>query len=263
MSTEANEGASARAKESFLTRVAELLHQYGTPAHRQERLLFRLSETLDVRAQYLVTPTSLLLAFGEGPAQRTHLARVEPGDVNLGKLVEFDELLEALEDGELSIELAREQLEEIAAQGPRYRPATTALASGVASAGAAVLFGGGELDVLATFGLGIGVDLLGRLLVRMNDGARMLELAAGVLTAFATAVLAPLVPLSPGIVTLASLIVVVPGLSLTVAMIELATRHLVAGTARFFGALTTFLTIASASRSGGPPAPRWPRRSPG
>ena len=44
-------------------------------------------------------------------------------------------------------------------------------------------------------------------------------------------------------ITLSGLIVLVPGLTLTTAMTELATGHLVSGGARLAGALLTFLTI--------------------
>ena len=48
---------------------------------------------------------------------------------------------------------------------------------------------------------------------------------------------------SPAVSTLAGLIIVIPGFSLTIAMAELAARHLVSGTARLAGAFTVFLAI--------------------
>jgi uncharacterized membrane protein YjjB (DUF3815 family) len=50
-------------------------------------------------------------------------------------------------------------------------------------------------------------------------------------------------PVSAYVATLAGLIILVPGFSLTVAMIELASRHLMSGTARLAGAAFTFLAI--------------------
>jgi uncharacterized membrane protein YjjB (DUF3815 family) len=49
--------------------------------------------------------------------------------------------------------------------------------------------------------------------------------------------------MSPAVSTLAGLIFVIPGFSLTIAMAELAARHLVSGTARLAGAFTVFLAI--------------------
>lgn len=49
----------------FPLRVAELLHGYGTPAHRLERVLAKMADTLGVRASFLVTPTSVAASFGD------------------------------------------------------------------------------------------------------------------------------------------------------------------------------------------------------
>ena len=227
-------------REALLVRVAELLHAYGTPAHRLERLLARMARSLGLEAQFLSTPTSLLAAFGPADDQRTHLLRVEPGDVDLGKLVEFDELLEDLEHGRVDVALARTRAEALAAAPPRYGTLAMVIAFGVASAGAAVLFGGGWREVLAAFLLASPLAPLSRWLSGREETARVFEPAAA---AFAAAG-ALMWPLSTGRVTLAALIVLVPGLTLTVATIELTTRHLVSGTARLAGALTTFLMIA-------------------
>jgi uncharacterized membrane protein YjjB (DUF3815 family) len=48
---------------------------------------------------------------------------------------------------------------------------------------------------------------------------------------------------SPTLSTIAGLIIVLPGFSLTIAMSELAARHLVSGTARLAGAFTVFFAI--------------------
>jgi uncharacterized membrane protein YjjB (DUF3815 family) len=48
---------------------------------------------------------------------------------------------------------------------------------------------------------------------------------------------------TPSLVTVAALIVLLPGMSLTVAMQELATRHLIAGTARLMSAVIVLLEL--------------------
>lgn len=231
--------------EVLLVRIAELLHAYGTPAHRLERLLARMSTSLGVEAQFLSTPTSLLAAFGPSSDQRTHLLRVEPGQVDLGKLVEFDELLEEVENGRSTVRGALRRVEELAAQPPRYGLWAVTPAFGAASAGAAVLFGGGWREALVAFALAAPLAWLGRRLSKREEAARVFEPLAALLVAMGAMVVSRmLLPLSEEIVTLAALIVVVPGLTLTQATIELTTRHLVSGTARLAGAMTTFLMIA-------------------
>ena len=43
--------------------AAMMLHQYGTPAYRLERLMGRLAVALNIAAEFLYTPTSLLVDF--------------------------------------------------------------------------------------------------------------------------------------------------------------------------------------------------------
>src|SRR5262249_5047873 len=60
----------------------------------------------------------------------------------------------------------------------------------------------------------------------------------------ATVASAYIVPLTLKLVVLGSLIALMPGLTLTTAVRELSTQHLVSGTARFAGAVTTLIKLA-------------------
>ena len=243
-------------EQAFLVRVGQILHSYGTPSHRLERLLSRIAEFLELSAQVLSTPTSLMLSMGQGREERTMLLRVSPGNVDLGKLVELDVLLEALEDGHISVAEARKRLEVLAASKGRYGPFPHALAFSVASGSAAVFLGGGLGEFLAALVLGLFI-FLGGLIARKIP--REIEITEALL-AFGAAVAALLwtryvYPIHFSKVTMASLIILIPGLSLTVAMLELATNHLSSGVARLAGAgatmLTIFLGVALAWKLGG------------
>lgn len=228
----------------FLVRVAELLHAYGTPAYRLERVLAKMANSLGVQATFLSTPTSVFASFGAGAREETHLLRIDPGDVNLGKLVEFDQVMEDVEHGRSSVAAATGRLEAIALAPSRYPPLVTALAFGVASAAAARFFGGGLREVLVSMALGPCIAVLNRLLPRNPMHAGIYEPLAAFLVALTSLwIAAHWPPLDHRIVTLSSLIVLVPGLTLTTGMIELATRHLVSGVARLAGAAAIFLTI--------------------
>ena len=89
-------------EQAFLMDAAMMLHQYGTPAYRLERLMGRLAVVLSVKAEFLYTPTSLLIAFKKGQ-HRTWLKRIEPASPQLGKLIDFDNVLDRLTAGELSL----------------------------------------------------------------------------------------------------------------------------------------------------------------
>lgn len=228
----------------FLLRTAELLHRYGTPAHRLERLIVTMAERLGHTVSVFSTPTSIMLGFERGARQRPHLLRVEPGGVDLGKLVEFDDLLDDVDDGVIDVPTAMERMETLAAAPDRYGAAWTVLAFGVASATAGRFFGGGVTEVVVSFALGVVIGLIGRYSQREPGVASIFEPIAGFVAAFAGLALRMAgVDVDDRIVALAGIIVLIPGLTLTVAMIELATRHLASGTARLAGAAATFLTI--------------------
>ncbi len=233
-----------RAAERFLVRAAELLHRRGTPAHRLERVLGVIAQGLGIEASFFSTPTSLFCALGSGDERRTHLVRVEPGEIDLGKLVEFDGVLEDVEHGRADLDEGLRRLEEIEAAPPRWSTPAAYAAWGGASAGAAVMFGGDAFDAAASFVLGAAIHGLARVLPRHPASVGLLEPVAAFLAAAASIGAAALSPsVDHRLVTLAALIVLVPGLTLTVGMTELATRHLASGTARLAGAATVFLML--------------------
>lgn len=101
-------------------------------------------------------------------------------------------------------------------------------------------------------GVGLITGALAWLAERRPSAERLFEPFAAALAAFTVAALAhALPPLSAYIATVAGLIVLLPGYTLTTALAELATRHLSSGTARFAGALVTFLMIGLGVAVGG------------
>ena len=228
---------------AFLLRVAELLHAFGTPAFRLERVLVNAARDLGVEASFLSTPTAVIASIGAAPNKVVHLMRTNSGEVDLGKLVEFDEAMDRVRDGELTPAGGLARIEAVAAAGSRYAAWQTALAFGVASAGAAVFFRGGALEVLATFLLSLVTFALARRLPGGSEAVGLFEPLAAFTTASLAAAGAFWLGLDARIVTLAGLIVLLPGLTMTVGFIELATRHLVSGMARLAGAGAVFLTI--------------------
>lgn len=230
-------------EQAYLIRVAGLLHAYGTPAHRLERVMLKVADKLGIAARFNSTPTALILSLGEGAEERTHLLRSEPGEVDLGKLIEFDEIMESVDRGRLTFAESVQSLEAIAAPQERYPIGMSAAAFGVASGGAAYFLGGALLEMLAAFLLAVGLYFMARIAAgRLSEG--LFEPLAALFVASASLGLAQYIqPLDDRVVTLSGLIILIPGLTLTVSMIELATRHLVSGVARLAGAAVLFLLI--------------------
>ena len=139
-------------EQAFLMDAAMMLHQYGTPAYRLERLMGRLAVALNVKAEFLYTPTSLLIAFKKG-LHRTWLKRIEPASPQLGKLIDFDNVLDRLTAGEIDLETAHQQIKTIDSAPNRYPFWATMLAYCLASACVAILLGGGVFEALFALSL--------------------------------------------------------------------------------------------------------------
>jgi uncharacterized membrane protein YjjP (DUF1212 family) len=231
-------------RERFIVRVAELLHAQGTPAHRGEELTTRLGATLGVPTQVSFSPTELLLSFGAEPDVRTLVRRMEPGSVELGRLAQSSEVLDDVFAGRIRLDAARRRLESIARRKPLYGRLALTVATGVTAASAAPLLGGGLTEVLVAAVLGMVVAEVERFFRGSERWQPMAEPLSALVVGFLSHALSrSFLPHADGVVALATLIVLVPGLTFTTALVEVATRHWAAGTARMAGAFGTFLSL--------------------
>lgn len=230
--------------DEFLCRSAELLSRFGTPSHRLERVVVRVAEALGRKAACLYTPTSLMLSFGEGRDERTRMRRVDAGETNLGKLIDFDEILEDVEHGRIDLERATARMNAVAQAAPRYSSLAVGAACSIGSAGATLFLGGGVNEILVATLLGAFIFVVTWLIGRLPTSHSLAEPLAGFLAAILSLALSRwVISVDDRFATLGSLVILLPGLSFTVAMAELASKHMVAGTSRMAGAAVTFMTM--------------------
>lgn len=235
---------NSRAAVEFVLRLARALHSYGTPSHQVEDALGTIATRLGVPAQFLATPTSIIISSGPFPTEQIHLVRVEPGDQDLGRLSDVFEVAQAVVRGELAPAEGTARLDAISGAPQRYRTLTSVVAMGLSSAAVGRFLGGGAGEIAVAAAIGVVIGLLRALSGRVPSIGRMFEpLAAFVASMLAGMAARAVGPLSAYLATLAGIIILIPGYTLTVAITELSNKHLVAGTARLFGALTTFIVI--------------------
>jgi uncharacterized membrane protein YjjP (DUF1212 family) len=230
---------------AFVLRLGHSLHTSGYAAHRLEEALELASDQLGLRGQFFSTPTSIMASFGPQDDQQTFLIRVEPGESNLGKLAQADEVTREVLNGRLTPLEGATRLELIETAPPRYPIWLSTLAFAIVSGSAARFLGGGWHEVLASLAIGLVIGLLAIVAGRIESLGRVFEpVAALTASLIAAGMAAAGFPMSVFLATLAGVIVLIPGLMLTTAMTELSTRHLASGTARFMGALVLLLGIA-------------------
>jgi uncharacterized membrane protein YjjP (DUF1212 family) len=242
--------ASYADRINFMVELAERLHLYGTTAQRLEAALLLVAERLRLECEPWSSPTALILSFSDpqrlpGASDTTRVIRLPPGDNDLYKLTETDRIAEAVIAGDMDLEQAFAAMAALDRPPSRQWRVMQVLGYGLVAAAIGGLLRLPWLDLaVAGFnGLLIGV------LTQMGESRPRLREASEALLALLASAIAVLVasfvaPLNQNTVIICSLIVLLPGLSLTNAMNELASQHLVSGTARFSGAVMTVLKLA-------------------
>jgi uncharacterized membrane protein YjjP (DUF1212 family) len=229
----------------LVMRLGRALHAAGSPANRIEEGMEAAARRLGIAGQYFSTPTALFASFADARGgRRTILERVQPGEVNLERMSDFDELLGRLAEGQLEPREAAAELRRFDAAAPRYGALLTTLSFALASGAAAQFLGGGLREIAAATAVGLLTGVLATLATRTVALGRLFEPLAALLASLVATVAGALLPLSVFLVALAGLIVLLPGLTLTVSISELASRQLVSGSARLAGAVALFFAIA-------------------
>lgn len=237
-----DDAVGSRDAVGFVLRLGRALHAYGYPAHQLEEVLGKTSARLGLVAQFFSTPTSIFASFGRQDEQRTFLMRVTPGEVNLGKLAELDDVTTGVLRSSLNPATGSERIENILDGPERYGGALRTLAFGTASAAGSRFLGGGWKEIGVSAFIGLLIGLLSVFTVKFPTWGRVFEpVAAFVASATAAALSFVIGPYAISNASLAGMIVLMPGLTLTVAMIELSTQNLSSGTARLSGAFVVFL----------------------
>ncbi len=239
---------------AFVVELAGHLHAYGTTAQRLEGAVIAVATELGLDCEPMSNPTGMTLSFSDprrppGETDTTRVIRMPPGDTDLAKLVEADRIAEEVMAGRLGIAEGHAALRALEKPPTRRGNLAMVLGFGLAAAAIGGLLRLPWLDIATAGASGLLIGLLelasrGRPQMR-EAGEALSALAAGFIAILVAAFVAPL---NLNTVIIASLIVFVPGMTLTNAVNELTSQHLVSGTARFAGALATLmkLTVGSA-----------------
>jgi len=235
----------------FVLELGRALHRFGAHADHLEQALVRVSATLGLEGQFFSTPTSLFSAFGSLEEQRTYLIRIEPGEVNASKLTDLDALVDEVLSTDMSIDDATKAVQKIIDAPPLYGWVGSLCAASIVGGTAATLFGGHWQEVITAAVIGLVVGILVRTITRYRSSARLLEVVAGGLAAVIAVTASWLLgPISVYTAIAAGIVLLLPGLTFTIAVNEVATRNLVAGSARLVGAITVICTLGFGVASG-------------
>jgi len=232
-------------RKKFIIMLGKALHQFGSTAYRLEAHIKKLTTSLGLSGNVLVTPTTLTFIFYLPDEQESiNAVRVSPGKINLGDLSRVDELCEQVTVGDLSLSEGREKIEDILNNPKSYNIPTTYLGYGLAGGGFAILLHTNLSNIIASalFSLLVyTLVLLGNKIPRIKE---MVEPLSSFIVAFLSIGFCSIFPsINVSFITLASVILFIPGLALTMGLSELASRELISGTARIMDAIMMFFKL--------------------
>lgn len=234
----------------FVVELAKRLHLYGTTAQRLEGAVSGVAQRLKLDCEPWSSPTALILTFSDplrppGASDATRVIRVSPGENDLQRLSETDRIAEDVLASRIGLAAGRAAMAALDKPRGRAWDAMQVLGFGMAAASVAGLLRLPWLDISVSASTGLLIGLLIQLAGQRSGFRDATDAVAAMIAASIAILVATFVaPLNQNTVIIASLIVMLPGLALTNAINELGSQHLVAGTARFAGAITTVLKLA-------------------
>lgn len=231
---------------SFLGELAKAMHISGANAHDLERHIRQLGRRFGVDAHCFALPTMLTITL-ESPdrGQQSRLLRLPAYDYNMSRLIALKDMLRKLDRiDQLPDAIVR--LNAIMAAPLPWKPWMMVLSGSVLS-GAIALLLGGALPEMAAAGMNGILFILAMLYLGARPGlVPIMPVLLCALAAIGAYLLSVLIPLtSPFVVILASIVLLLPGFTITIAMIELATGNLLAGTGRLSGAAILMLLMGA------------------
>jgi uncharacterized membrane protein YjjP (DUF1212 family) len=240
------------AEIDFILKLGRALHMYGSAAHRLEDVLGQVAQYLGLEGQFFSTPTSIFSAIGPENDQRAYLIRVNPGEVDLGRLSDLDYVVICVLREHLTPAEGARRIDTILNAPPRYHPILDVASFGIFSAAIARTLGGGLTEILVSGGIGLVIGLISLAAQRSQSIGRVFTATSALVAAALAAAVTELIgPYAVFTATLAGLIALLPGFKLTVALAELSTQHLASGTARLSEALINFLELIFGVAIGG------------
>lgn len=231
---------------TFLGELAKAMHVSGANSHDLERHVHQLGQRFGVESHCFALPTMLTITLETAhQGQQSRLVRLPTYDYNMTRLIALKDIIRKLHS--LSqLDEARHQLSQITQAPSPWQPWQMVLCGFVLSSCIALLLGGGLPEMLLAGLVGL-LFVLAMLLLSPRQGlSPVLPVLLCGFAALCTYALTLVIPVtSPFVVILAGIVLLLPGFTITIAMIELATGNLLAGTGRLAGAFILMLMMGA------------------
>lgn len=249
--------AETIARQRYLLKLCKALMQYGAPTHRLEEYMKMSSRVLEIDAQFLYIPGSMIMSFDDQSTHTTEvkLVKVAQG-LDLSKLSDTHEVYKEVVHDRLGVEEATDRLQEIMQKGPKHNRWVLVPVYGFASACVGPFaFQARLIDTPPAFLLGCIVGFLQLIITPRSDlYANVFEVGAAVITSFLARAFGSIHggnTLCFSALAQSSIALILPGYTVLCASLELQSRSLVAGSVRMVYAIIYTLFLGFGITVGG------------
>ena len=113
--------AETIARQRYLMRLCKALMMYGAPTHRLEEYMRMSARVLEIDAQFLYIPGSMIMSFDDANTHTTEvkLVKVAQG-LDLGKLRDVHEAYKDVVHDRIGVEEATQRLKEVTNRRPKH-----------------------------------------------------------------------------------------------------------------------------------------------
>ncbi|KAM0720200.1 hypothetical protein Q7P37_004336 [Cladosporium fusiforme] len=235
--------AETIARQKYLMRLCRALMQYGAPTHRLEEYMSMSARVLEIEAQFLYIPGSMIMSFDDPTTHTTEvkLVKVAQG-LDLGKLRDVHEVYKEVVHDRIGVEDATARLKEVAARKPKHNLWVRIPVYGLASVCVGPFaFGARLIDLPIAFLLGCILGTLQLVVAPRSDlYANVFEVGAAVITSFLARAFGSIRGgnlFCFSALAQSSIALILPGYIVLCASLELQSRSIVAGSVRMVYAI--------------------------
>ena len=230
---------------NFAAEAGRIMLKCGGEIYRVEETVERICKSFGVEeAEVFATPTTVLASVYRNKKIHSIVKRINERSTDLNMMMQVNCLSRTLAYENLSIDECEKRLKEISKKD-RYSRAKNLISAGIIAASFSILFGGGVIDLVASFVAGV----LTKVVTVFLEGRSLNEFFVNIIGAGFIALISILF-FEMGIIGTMDYIVagvimlLVPGFALTNALRDILDGQLVAGTAKLSEVLFIGTSIA-------------------
>jgi uncharacterized membrane protein YjjP (DUF1212 family) len=229
-----------------LRKIGKGLIASGVSAGVVENTLTEISLAYGMECETVALPNVVIIDLGQSARGRVDLAVQRLTTLQLDQISELTEMIDQVHHKNIPLADASQQIDRILAKPPRFNPATIIFGYGLSCIGLTLLYRPDPLSLLITGSMGI---LVGLILLWFRKQPRFNLLLPVIVAIVVSSLVFELTRLGfiygPANLLVTPLVIFLPGSLLTTGMIELASMHILSGSARLIygAAMLTLLFI--------------------